>query len=143
MALPTNIEDLGNIQMTKNVTNTSEHMRIRYHMYLIPHEIFSGGWNVRDWEILFYDVLHAFSRDKSDDGIISNASRTNGGADVTTLRKAIKKYLSEVAKEGYVAVFDIDVLKNEILYESGNFNRVAQIPKDSESHIVSTIKQFA
>ena len=273
MALPINIEDLLNIQTIENATNTSEHMRTRYRMYIKPHEIFSAGWNFRDWEVLFYDVLHAFSRDKSDDGVISvsnndrefcfvsdrqiylndnialvqavsesfsviqnrgktevrfkpdksiwpemiinesaleniikdyaylhsnqtiiwkgqnyhypeglkdmlkkefgitsdiiwirkwdieiaiartdngeqtvidyvNTNRTNGEVHVNTLKKAIKTYLPEVAKKGYVAVFDINVLKNEILYESGYYNRVVQIPKDRENYIISAIKQY-
>lgn len=273
MALPINIEDLLNIQTIENATNTSEHMRTRYRMYIKPHEIFSAGWNFRDWEVLFYDVLHAFSRGKSDDGVISvsvndreccfvadrqiylndnialvqalsesfsviqnrgktevrfkpdksiwpemifdesiieniikdyaylhsnqtiiwkgqhfiypeglkdmlkkefditsdilwirngdieiaiartdngeqtvidyvNTSRTNGDVHVNTLKKAIKTYLPEVAKKGYVAVFDINVLKNEILYESGYYNRVVQIPKDREDYITSSIKQY-
>lgn len=259
--------------MTEKAPNTLEHMRTRYRMYFILHDIFSAGWSFRDWEILFYDVLHAFSRDKSDDGVISvsnndrefcfvadrqiylndemalvqalsesfsviqnknktevrfkpdkslwpemtfdesiieniikdyaylhsnqtivwkdqnyhypeglkdmlkqefsvtsdilwirkwnieiaiartdngkqtvidyvNTSRTNGDVHVNTLKKAIKTYLPEVAKKGYVAVFDINIFKNEILYESGYYNRVVQIPKDREDYIVSSIKQY-
>lgn len=259
--------------MTEKAPNTLEYMRTRYRMYIILHDIFSAGWSFRDWEILFYDVLHAFSRDKSDDGVISvsnndrefcfvadrqiylndemalvqalsesfsviqnknktevrfkpdkslwpemifdesiieniikdyaylhsnqtivwkgqnyhypeglkdmlkqefsvtsdilwirkwnieiaiartgngkqtvidyvNTSRTNGDVHVNTLKKAIKTYLPEVAKKGYVAVFDINIFKNEILYESGYYNRVVQIPKDREDYIVSSIKQY-
>lgn len=55
--------------MEKNM-NTSKNIRLRPGMYIGTRRVIAYELNLRGWQALFYDVIHAFSKDKWDDGII-------------------------------------------------------------------------
>ena len=57
----------------EKILNSTKYIRHRPGMYIGTRRIIAFDLSIRGWKALFYDVLHAFSIMKSDDGVIKIA----------------------------------------------------------------------